>query len=62
MIHHIKKKKINEIIEIILEKKLLLENGVIIIHRHKNDDITLTSKINIFEKRIYGLSKILFGN
>ena len=57
-----KEKKINEIIEKILEKKILLENGIIIIHRHKNDDIALTSKINIFEKRIYGLSKILFGN
>ena len=57
-----KEKKINEIIEKILEKKILLENGIIIIHRHKNDDIALTSKINIFEKRIYGLSKILFRN
>ena len=54
--------KINEIIEKIFEKNLLNKNGIIIIHRHKKDNIELTKKINIFENRIYGLSKIYFGN
>jgi 16S rRNA (guanine966-N2)-methyltransferase len=57
-----KEKKINEIIEIILEKKILTQNGVLIIHRHKKDDIKLTNKLRIIEDRTYGISKILFGN
>ena len=57
-----KELKINEIIEKIIEKNLLNKNGVIIIHRHKKDNIKLTKKINIFESRTYGISKIFFGN
>ena len=57
-----KEKKINEIIEIILEKKILTQNGILIIHRHKKDDIKLTDKLRIIEDRTYGISKILFGN
>jgi 16S rRNA (guanine966-N2)-methyltransferase len=57
-----KEKKINEIIEIILEKKILTQNGILIIHRHKKDNIKLTNKLRIIEDRTYGISKILFGN
>ncbi len=57
-----KEKKINEIIEKIKENKFLNENGIVIIHRHKNDTVELTKKINIFEERFYGISKIYFGN
>ena len=57
-----KEKKINEIIEIILEKKILSQNGILIIHRHKKDNIKLTNKLRIIEDRTYGISKILFGN
>ena len=55
-------KRINEIIKIILEKKLLSKNGIMIIHRHKKDNIQIINELNIIENRIYGLSKILFGN
>jgi 16S rRNA (guanine966-N2)-methyltransferase len=57
-----KELKINEIIEKIVEKNLLKENGIMIIHRHKKDTVELTKKINIFEDRTYGISKIFFGN
>ena len=57
-----KEKKINEIIEIIFEKKMLIQNGILIIHRHKKDDIKITNKLNILEDRSYGISKILLGN
>ena len=57
-----KEEKINIILEQILEKKILSENGVIIIHRHKKDNVILTKKFNILDTRIYGLSKIIFGN
>ena len=54
--------RINEIIEIILDQKMLDKNGVLIIHRHKKDNITITNKIKILEERTYGISKVLFGN
>tara|TARA_B100000029_G_C17567502_1_gene955549 strand:- start:564 stop:1124 length:561 start_codon:yes stop_codon:yes gene_type:complete len=57
-----KEKKINEIIELMLEKKLLNKNGILIIHRHKKDNIDITEKLRIIEDRTYGISKILFGN
>ena len=57
-----KEEKINEIIELILKKKILSQNGILIIHRHKKDKIKLTKKLIIFETRTYGISKILFSN
>ena len=57
-----KEVRINEIIEIILEKEILNKNGILIIHRHKKDNIKITEKLRIIENRIYGISKILFGN
>ena len=57
-----KEKKINQIIEKILEKKLLNQNGILIIHRHKKDNINITEKLRIIEDRTYGISRILFGN
>jgi 16S rRNA (guanine966-N2)-methyltransferase len=56
-----KELKINEIIEKIKEQSLLKENGIIIIHRHKKDSLKLTKKINIFEERFYGISKISYA-
>lgn len=53
--------KINQLIEHIIEKKLLRGKGFLIIHRHKKDTIKLTEKIRIFDERIYGLSKIIFA-
>ena len=57
-----KEKKINFLIEKIIDQKILHQKGVIIIHRHKKDDLTITKKMNILDTRIYGLSKIIIGN
>ena len=57
-----KETKINEIIKLIFEKKMLIQNGILIIHRHKKDNIKITNKLNILEERSYGISKILLGN
>ena len=57
-----KEKNINNLIEEIIEKKILKKNGFLIIHRHKKDDIVLTKKLRVFDIRIYGVSKIIFGN
>ncbi len=57
-----KEKNINSIIDKIIEKKIIKKNGIIVIHRHKKDNIDITNKINIFDTRLYGISKIIFAN
>ena len=57
-----KEKNINVIIEKLLEKNILSKNGIILIHRHKKDDVKLTDKLNIIDLRMYGISKIIFAN
>ena len=57
-----KYKNINFLIEQIIEKKILKKTGIILIHRHKKDDIEITSKLNILDSRKYGISKIIIGN
>ena len=57
-----KEKRINLLINLILEKKILKNNGIIIIHRHKNDDINISNKLKILDQRTYGISKIIIGN
>ena len=46
----------------ILEKQILNQNGILIIHRHKKDNINITEKLKIIEDRNYGISRIIFGN
>ena len=57
-----KEEKINFLIEKIKEKKILQKNGILIIHRHKKDNLKITEKLNIVDQRIYGISKITIGN
>ena len=57
-----KEKKINYIIEEIKDKKILNKNGIIVIHRHKSDDLILSKKLRIIDVRNYGISKIFFDN
>ena len=56
-----KEKKINFLIEDILEKKMLKPYGIIIIHRHKKAEDNFPEKFKIIENKKYGISKILFG-
>lgn len=57
-----KEKRINQLISVIFEKKILKSNGILIIHRHVNDNIDLNKKLKILDQRIYGISKIIIGN
>ena len=57
-----KEKKINSLIDEIKKNKILNNNGIIIIHRHKKDDIKISEKLKIIDQRIYGISKIIIGN
>ena len=57
-----KDKNINLLIDQIIDQKILKKNGIVLIHRHKKDDIKITSKLNILDTRKYGISKIIIGN
>ena len=57
-----KEEKINYLIDKIKDDKLLQDNGIIIIHRHKKDDVKITNNLNILDNRNYGISKIVIGN
>ena len=56
-----KDKNIDELIELILKNNLLKENGIIILHRNKTIDEKLPNYFSILDKRVYGVSKIVFG-
>ncbi len=55
-----KELKINELLEKVIEKKILKKNGIMIIHRHKRDKVEITKKIKILDIRNYGISKVYF--
>lgn len=40
--------------------KLLNKDGIVILHRHKNDLIKYPTNFELIEEKIYGISKILF--
>ena len=55
-----KNKNMISLISNINESKILKTNGVIILHRHKNDNDDFSSVFNIIEEKKYGISKIVF--
>ena len=55
-----KNKNIENILLNIKKNELLDENGIIIIHRHKDSKDNLPSDISIIEEKKYGISKIIF--
>jgi len=57
-----KEKKIKNLLDKIVRLKLLKDNGVIIIHRHKKEEDIFPDKFNIIVKKNYGISKIIIGN
>ncbi len=57
-----KEKKINFLIDKILKTRILKENGILIIHRHKKDNVDISDKLKILDERTYSISKIIIGN
>ena len=57
-----KEKKLAVLLNTIIQLKLLKDNGIIIIHRHKKEEDIFPNKFNIVLKKNYGISKIIFGN
>ena len=53
---------IEKLIELIFSKNLLNKNGIIILHRNKNNNEKLPNYFRILDERVYGISKIIFGN
>ena len=58
---HIKKKKLSELLNKILQAKILTKHGIIIIHRHKDEKDEFSNFFKILEEKNYGISKIIFG-
>ena len=57
-----KEKELNNLLSFLINEKILNQNGIIIIHRHKKQIDSLPNQINILEEKKYGISKILFCN
>ena len=57
-----KEKELNELLSFLINEKILKQDGIIIIHRHKKQIDSLPNQINILEEKKYGISKILFCN
>jgi 16S rRNA (guanine966-N2)-methyltransferase len=51
---------INDLLENIFNQKILNENGILIIHRHKDEKDLIPNKLKVIEEKKYGLSKIIF--
>tara|TARA_Y200000002_G_scaffold187249_1_gene154582 strand:- start:118 stop:681 length:564 start_codon:yes stop_codon:yes gene_type:complete len=57
-----KEKALKNILNKIIENKILRNNGVIIIHRHKKEIETFPKNFYLIDEKKYGISKIIFGS
>ena len=57
-----KEKALENILITIIENKILNDNGIIIIHRHKKEIDTFPENFNLIDEKKYGISKIIFGS
>tara|TARA_B100001093_G_scaffold432528_1_gene429055 strand:- start:91 stop:657 length:567 start_codon:yes stop_codon:yes gene_type:complete len=55
-----KDKNLNEFLLKLKNFEILDKNGVIIVHRHKDDDDNFSKKFKVVEEKKYGISKISF--
>ena len=55
-----KDKNLEKILNNISNKKILNDDGIIIIHRHKNERDLFPKNFKIIEEKQYGISKIIF--
>ena len=57
-----KEKNLSELLLKILNSKILDNNGIIIIHRNKNEKDIFPGEFNIIQEKTYGISRVIFGN
>ena len=50
-----------KIINEILTSKILINDGIVIIHRHKKESDKYPKEFKILDIKEYGISKIIFG-
>ena len=55
-----KNKNIDNLLNEIKNQKILNKHGIIILHRHKNEQDPLPSSYKLVEQKVYGISKIIF--
>ncbi len=56
-----KEKALENILNTIIENKILKQKGIIIIHRHKKEIDTFPKNFQLIDEKKYGISKIIFG-
>jgi len=56
-----KEKALEIILNKIIENKILKDNGLIIIHRHKKEVDEFPKNFQILDEKKYGISKLIFG-
>ena len=56
-----KEKNLSLLLIKIIESKILNNNGIIVIHRHKKEKDEFPKEFKIIEEKTYGISKIIFG-
>ena len=56
-----KEKNLSKLLIKINKAKILSQEGIIIIHRHKKENDTFPKDFKIFEEKTYGISKVIFG-
>ena len=57
-----KEKALENILISIIENKILNNNGIFIIHRHKKEIDEFPKNFQLIEEKRYGISKIIFGS
>ena len=55
-----KDKNLNLLLENLENIKILNKNGIVVIHRHKNEQDMIPKNFKVIEEKKYGLSKIIF--
>ncbi len=56
-----KENNLNKLLNTILKIKLINDEGILIIHRHRKQKDKFPSSFEIIEEKVYGISKIIFG-
>ena len=57
-----KEQALENILNTLIENKVLKNNGIIIIHRHKKEADKFPKKFHLIDEKSYGISKIIFGS
>jgi len=55
-----KDKNLENLLNKIKDQNVLNKNGIIVLHRHKNEIDHLPPNFQIIEQKVYGISKIIF--